>query len=76
MYNVDTTLLRFHFCSDLRHSSFLQVRRTAIKGWMSSNFRKIHSRTAELPALERLKNLQRLTIIFGRNVVTTLAPSI
>ena len=45
-------------------------------GWMISNFRQIHPWTAELAALVRLKNLHRLTIIFGRNVVTTLAPSI
>ena len=43
---------------------------------MISNFRQIHPWTAELAALVRLKNLHRLTIIFGRNVVTTLAPSI
>ena len=39
-------------------------------------FRQIHSRTAELAVLERLKNLHRLTTISGRNVVTTLAPPI
>ena len=55
-------------------SSFLQVRRTAIRAWMSSNFRQIHSRL--LAALERLKYLHRISIIFGRTVVTTLAPSI
>ena len=42
---------------------------------MSSNFRQIHPRAVELAALVRLI-LHRLTIIFGRNVVTTLAPSI
>ena len=46
------------------------------RAWMSSNFCQIHSWTAELAALESLKNLHRLTIIFGTNVVTTLAPSI
>ena len=37
-------------------SSFLQVTRITIKAWMSSNFGSILRRTAELPAIERLKN--------------------
>ena len=36
-------------------SSFLQVRRTTIKTWMSSNFGGISQLTVELPAIERLK---------------------
>ena len=36
-------------------SSFLQVTRTTIKAWMSSNFGRIPPQTSELAALERLK---------------------
>ena len=38
------------------YSSFLQVTRTTIKDWTSSNFGQILSLTAELAALERLQN--------------------
>ena len=37
------------------YSSFLQVTRTTIKAWMSSNLARIPSLTSELAALERLK---------------------
>ena len=37
-------------------SSFLQVKRSAIKAWMGLNFGKIQSLTSELAALERVKN--------------------
>ena len=36
-------------------SSFLQVTRTTIKAWMSSNLARFPSLTSELAALERLK---------------------
>ena len=36
--------------------SFLQVTRTTIKAWMSSNLGGIPPLTSELAALERLKN--------------------
>ena len=36
--------------------SFLQVKRTTLKAWISSNFNEIPTQTAELAALERLKN--------------------
>ena len=36
-------------------SSFLQVTRTTIKAWMSSNLGRIPPLTLELAALERLK---------------------
>ena len=36
-------------------SSFLQVSRTCLKAWMSSNFGQIGPRTAELAALEGLE---------------------
>ena len=49
-------------------SSFLQVTRTCMKAWMSSNFGHIPTPTPELSALARLKNC----FIY---VVTTLAPS-
>ena len=39
-----------------RSSSFLQVTRTCIKAWMSSNFGQIPPPTQELSALARLKN--------------------
>ena len=37
-------------------SSFLQIKRSAIKAWMGLNFDKIPSQTSELGALESLKN--------------------
>ena len=49
-------------------SSFLQVTRTCIKAWMSSNFGQISTPTPELSALARLK-------ILLYNVVSTLEPS-
>ena len=39
----------------IRSSSFLQVRRTCMKAWMSSNFGQIPPPTLELSALVRLK---------------------
>ena len=48
-----------------RSYSFLQIRRTTIKAWMSLNSVKIPSPIMELAALEQLID----------NVVTTLAPS-
>ena len=41
-------------------SSFLQVKRTAIKAWMGSKLGKIGPGSMELNDLERLKNLHRL----------------
>ena len=49
-------------------SSFLQVTRTTIKAWMSSNLGIIPPLTSELVALERLKKT-------SYNFVSTLAPS-
>ena len=43
--------------------SFLQVRRTTIKAWMSLNLDRIPSLTSELAALERLK--KRYLILFA-----------
>ena len=37
-------------------SSYLHIRRTTIKAWMSLNFVKISSPIMELAALEHLKN--------------------
>ena len=59
MYN-DVTTLALSFL--IKPSSFLQVRRTTIKAWMSTNFGHIQPHTAELAALECLKNHHRLTI--------------
>ena len=39
-----------------RSDSFLQIRRTSIKAWMSLNSVKIPSPIMELAALEHLKN--------------------
>ena len=39
-----------------RSYSFMQIRRTTIKTWMSLNFVKIPSPIKELAALEHLKN--------------------
>ena len=41
---------------DKRSYSFLQIRRTTIKAWMSLNLVKIPSPFMELAALEHLKN--------------------
>ena len=49
-------------------SSFLQVTRTTIKAWMSSNLGRIPPLTSELAALERLKKT-------SYNLVSTLGPS-
>ena len=49
--NVVTTLV----LSILNGSSFLQIRRTSIKAWMSLNFVKIPSPIAELAPIEHLK---------------------
>ena len=40
----------------IRSFLYLQVKRTCIKSWTSSNFSQIGSLTTELAALERLKN--------------------
>ena len=54
-YKLDSTLApSFLFGS----SSFLQVTRTTIKAWMSSNLGRIPPLTLELAALERLKKGQ------------------
>ena len=52
MYNVVNTLAPLFLIGS---SSFLQVRRTAIKSRPSSKFDQIGPRTAELAALERLE---------------------
>ena len=49
-------------------SSFLQVTRTTIKAWTSSNFGRIPPLTSELVALERMKKT-------SYNLVSTLAPA-
>ena len=44
----------------IRSSSYLQVTRTTIISWTSSNLGQIRPRTVELAALERLENPHRL----------------
>ena len=69
MFNLVSTLAP----SFLNRSfSFLHVKRTTIISRMSSKFDPIQEGTAELAALERLKNP---ICYIGRNVVNTLAPS-
>ena len=51
----------------IRSFSFLQVRRTCMKAWMSSNFGQIPQPTPELSALAHEKLMH--------NVVNTLAPT-
>ena len=63
LYNAVTTKVPSFL---IRSSSFLQVMRTKMKAGISSNFRQIQPRTADLAALERLKNPHRLSN--GRNV--------
>ena len=57
MYNVVNTLAPSFLIGS---SSFLQVASTTIKAWTSSKFDQIRPWTAELTALERLKNPHRL----------------
>ena len=52
----------------IRSSSFLQVMRTTIKAYLSSNLGRILPLTSELVALERLKKT-------SYNLVSTLVPS-
>ena len=52
MYNVVNTLAPSVLIGS---SLFLQVRRTTIISWTSSNFSQIRPRTAGLAALERLE---------------------
>ena len=52
MYNVVNPLAPSFLIGS---SLLLQVRRTTIISWTSSNFSQIRPRTAELAALERLK---------------------
>ena len=55
-------------------SLFLQVTRTSITPRMFSKFGKVGPRAVELAALERLEKSPKT--YNGKNVVTTLAPSI
>ena len=70
MSNVVNTLAPSFFIGS---SLFLQVRRTTIISRTSSNFNQIRPRTAELPALDRIKKFPYA--YNGRNLVNTLAPS-
>ena len=57
MFNVGSTLTH-SFVIGL--SSFLQIKRTAIKSWMGMKFGKIESGCGALATLERLENVHRL----------------
>ena len=57
MYNVVNTLAPLFL---IRSSSYWQVMRTSITSRTNSKFGQIGPRTAELAALERLKNPHRL----------------
>ena len=64
-YNLVSTLEPLFLIGSF---SFLQVTRTTIKAWMSSNFGRIPPLTLELTALECLKNL-------NNKLASTLEPS-
>ena len=68
-YNLVSTLAPTF---SIGSSSFLQVWRTTIISQTSSKFGRIRPRTAELAALERLKNSHKYN---GENLVSTLEPS-
>ena len=67
MYYLVSTLVGSFFIGS---SSYLQVKRTTIISWMSSNNGQIQQRTVELAALEGLKNLPKT--YNGRNIVSNL----
>ena len=69
-YNLVSTLAPLFLIGS---SSYLQIRRTTIIFGTSSKLGQIGPRTAELAALEGLKNLP-LTYK-GENLVSTLEPS-
>ena len=70
MYNVVNTLPPSFLIGSFL---FLQVRRTTIISRTSSNFSQIRPRTAELPALDRIKKFPYT--YNGRKLVNTLVPS-
>ena len=55
-YNGENDVSTFCQLFLIRFFLYLQVTRTCIKSWMSSNFGQIGPLTMELAALERLKN--------------------
>ena len=55
-YNGENGVSTFSRLLLIRSFLYLQVMRTCIKSWMSSNFGRIGLLTTELAALERLKN--------------------
>ena len=56
-YNGENLVSTLALSFLIESSSFLQVTRTTIKAWMSSNLGRIPPLTSELAALERLKNV-------------------
>ena len=55
-YNGENGVSTFSWLLLIRSFLYLQVTRTCIKSWTSSNFGQIGPLTTELAALERLKN--------------------
>ena len=56
-YNGENGVSTFSRLLLIRSILYLQVMRTCIKSWMSSNLGQIGLLTTELAALERLKNV-------------------
>ena len=54
-YQISIAYCCFSFL--IESSSILQVTRTAIKSWINSKFGQMQPFTAEVAALDRLKNL-------------------
>ena len=55
-YNGENVVTTLAFSFLIQSSSFLQVTRTCIKAWISSNFSQIPQLDLGLSALEHLKN--------------------
>ena len=70
IYNRENDVSTFSQLFLIRSFVYLQVMRTCIKSWMSSNFGQIRSLTTELAALERLKT--GMSLILGRIRLPTL----
>ena len=58
-YNGENCVSTFSRLLLIQSFSYLQVTRTCIKSWTSSNFGQIGPLTTELAALERLKNFPK-----------------
>ena len=72
-YNGENDVATFSQLFLIRSFLYLQVTRTCIKSWMSSNFSQIGPLTMELAALERLKSFP--IDLYWENGVSMLACS-